>query len=138
MPFKKGKSGNPAGRPVGARHRTTVAMEQLLDGEADTIVRKAIEMAKGGDGLALRLCLDRIIPPRKDRPIFFEVPAITTAADALKAIGAVVEAVAEGKITPTEAAELSKLIDGYVRSLEATELERRISDLEWTMPNGGK
>jgi hypothetical protein len=51
-PFKKGQSGNPAARPIGSRHKTTLAMESLLDGEADTIVRKAIEMAKDGDALA--------------------------------------------------------------------------------------
>ena len=137
-PFKKGQSGNPAGRPVGARHKTTLAMEALLDGEADTIVRKAIQMAKDGDALAMRLCLERIIPPRKDRPISFEAPTIATAADALKALGSLIEAVAQGTITPTEASELSKMIDSYVRSLEATELERRVSELERTTTNGSK
>jgi hypothetical protein len=58
-PFKKGRSGNPAGKPKGARHRATVAAEALLDGEAEGLTRKAIEMALAGDGTALRLCLDR-------------------------------------------------------------------------------
>lgn len=80
----------------------------------------------------IRLCLERIIPPRKDRPISFEAPTIATAADALKVLGSLIEAVAQGKITPIEAGELSKMIDSYVRSLEATELERRVSELERT------
>jgi Family of unknown function (DUF5681) len=90
MPFKKGQSGNPAGRPIGARHETTLAMKALLNGEANTIVRKAIEMAKDGDALAMHLCLERIIPPRKDRSISFEAPTIGTAADALKALGSLI------------------------------------------------
>jgi Family of unknown function (DUF5681) len=64
-PFPKGRSGNPRGRPVGARNAATLAAEHLLDGEAGTITRKAVELAKQGDTVALRLCLDRIIPPRQ-------------------------------------------------------------------------
>jgi hypothetical protein len=136
--FQKGKSGNPAGKPRGARNKTTLAVEALLDGEAEAITRKAIEKAKEGDPAALRMCLDRLLPARKDRPIFFEVPPISTAADALKAIGALIEAAARGRLTPTEAGELSKMIDSYVRSLEASELERRVSELERTTTNGNK
>jgi len=57
-PFAKGKSGNPAGKPKGARHRVTLATEALLDGEAEALTRKAVEMALAGDGAALRLCLE--------------------------------------------------------------------------------
>ncbi len=67
MPFKPGQSGNPHGRPKGARNRATVVAEQLLDGEADTLTRKAIDLAKQGDTTALRLCIERILPPR-ERP----------------------------------------------------------------------
>src|SRR5918993_443042 len=84
-PFEPGRSGNPAGRPSGARNQTTRLMEELLDGEAETITRKAIELATGGDSVALRLCLERIIPTRKDRPVPFSLPPIDTAADAVKA-----------------------------------------------------
>lgn len=110
-------------------------MEALLDNEAGAIVRKAIEKAKEGDAVALRLCLERIVPPRKDRPICFALPAIETAADALKATGTLIAAVANGDVTPSEASELAKLMDGFVRSLETTELSQRISDLEKVMSN---
>jgi Family of unknown function (DUF5681) len=128
--FPKGKSGNPAGKPKGSRNKTTLAMEALLDGEADAIVRKAIEKAKDGEGIALRMCMERIVPLRRDRPVNFTLPPIKTAADALTAIGALVSAVAAGDITPSEAAELSKLIDGNVKSLEVTDLAERITKLE--------
>ena len=86
--------------------------------------------AKQGDSIALRLCLERIVPPRKDRPINFALPTITTAADALKATGALIAAVANGDVTPSEAAELSKLVEGFVKSLEITDLAERIAKLE--------
>src|SRR5262245_2183572 len=76
MPFQSGQSGNPAGKPKGTRNRTTLAVEALLDGEAETLTRKAIELAKAGDLAALRVCLDRIAPPRKDRPVLFELPPV--------------------------------------------------------------
>jgi len=63
--FRKGRSGNPNGRPAGARNKATETAELLLDGEAAALTRKAVELALAGDAMALRLCLDRIIPPRR-------------------------------------------------------------------------
>src|SRR5215218_6521027 len=76
MAFQKGQSGNPNGKPKGTRHRVTMAAETLMEGEAEAITRKAIELAKEGDGPALRLCMDRIYPPRKDRPVRFRLPSL--------------------------------------------------------------
>jgi hypothetical protein len=128
--FKPGQSGNPAGKPKGARHKTTIACDALLEGEAEAITRKAIELAKAGDGPALRLCMDRIAPARKDRPVPFTLPTLETAADAKNAAAAIVRAVAEGDLTPTEAAELSKLLDNFIRVLEATDVQARLEALE--------
>jgi hypothetical protein len=129
-PFEAGRSGNPAGKPRGTRHKATLAMEGLLDGEAEALTRKAVEMALGGDTVALRLCLDRLCPPRKDRHVTFSLPKIESAADAVKATAALVEAVAAGDLTPSEAAELGKLVEAYIRAIEATELDERLSRLE--------
>jgi hypothetical protein len=63
--FRKGRSGNPKGRPAGARNKATQTAELLLDGEAEALTRRAVELALAGDGMALRLCLERIIPPRR-------------------------------------------------------------------------
>jgi hypothetical protein len=112
-PFEKGKSGNSAGRPRGARNQTTVAAEALLDGEAEALTRKAIELALGGDMAALRLCLDRILPPRRDRPIFVELPALKETHNAAEAVSAIFTAVGVGQITLGEAAELIKLVDMF-------------------------
>jgi hypothetical protein len=94
------------------------------------LTRKAIELAKAGDLVALRLCLDRICPPRKDRPVTFGLPKLETAADTKNAAAAVIAAVAEGELTPSEASELARLLDAFTRVLEASEFEERISRLE--------
>ena len=125
-----GESGNPDGRPKGARNKTTLAVEVLLDGEAEAITRKAVELAKAGDLAAIRICMDRIVPARRDRHVIFELPKIETPADAVKACSALLEAVADGALTPSEASELGKLIDACVRSIEASEFEERLSRLE--------
>jgi hypothetical protein len=129
-PFRKGRSGNPDGRPKGSRNVTTVALQSLLDGQATALTQKAIDLALIGDMAALRLCLDRILPPRKDRPLTFNFPAITNAAEAANTMSAILAAVASGEITPTEASEIGKLVDSYVRAVEATELAARIERLE--------
>ena len=78
-PFQKG---NP-GRPKGARNQATLAAEALLEGEAEALTRKAVELAKEGNLTALRLCLDRILPPRRERPLDMDFPMMTTAEDAV-------------------------------------------------------
>jgi hypothetical protein len=128
--WRKGASGNRAGKPRGTRHKATLAAETLLEGEAEALSRKAVDLALKGDVSALRLCLDRIVPPRKDRPVCFELPKMIESKDAVTASAAIVAAVAAGELTPTEAAELSKVIDGYARTLQAVEFEARLTKLE--------
>lgn len=108
-PFQKGQSGNPKGRPVGARHKTTLAVEIAARRRGRRADEKGHREAKEGDVTALRLCLDRIAPPRRDRLTTFNVPPIRSAADAITAMGAIVEAVADGRLTSGEAANVSKL-----------------------------
>ncbi len=129
-PWKPGQSGNPSGRPKGSRNKALLALQALLDGEADEIGRKAVEMAKTGDVAAMRLVMERLLPPRKDRPIMFTLPKLETAADAVKATAALVEAVSVGDITPGEASELSKLVDGFTNALKAEDLQKRVEAIE--------
>jgi hypothetical protein len=128
--FKPGQSGNPAGRPKGSRNATTVALENLLDGQAEALTNKAVDLALGGDMAALRLCMDRILPPRKDRPVTFDLPPIKSAGDAAAVTSAVLVAVAAGELTPSDAAEIGKLIDSYVKAFETAELAERLERLE--------
>lgn len=121
--------GNP-GKPPGTRHRVTRAVEALLEGEAEGLTRKAIDMALAGDSVALRLCLERIAPAAKERIVAFELPAITTAEDAATAIGAVIRAVADGALAPGEAANMTALIERWRAAFETSEIERRLTALE--------
>lgn len=128
--FRKGQSGNPAGKPKGARHKTTLAMEALLDGEAEKLTRMAIDTALAGDTVALRLCLDRVLPPRKDRPISFALPKIESAADAVSAVAAILRAVADGEVTPGEGGEAARLIETFLKTVETADLDERLRRLE--------
>jgi hypothetical protein len=130
MPFAKGESGNRAGRPRGARHKATLAAEALLDGEAEGLTRKAVEAALGGDMAALRLCLDRIVPPRRERPVNFKIPPLKSAEDAAVAMAAITEAVAAGELLLGEAESASALVERFVRTIEAGEFEKRLRALE--------
>lgn len=129
-PFKKGKSGNPDGRPQGSRNKATIALEALLDGQAEALTQKAVELALDGDMAALRLCLERIIPPRKSRPIEIELPPVETAGDITAAHSAVITAMAKGELTPDDAKAVAGVLDAKRRSVEAVELEKRIDILE--------
>ena len=122
-------AGNP-GKPKGARHKATQAALALLDGEAEALTRQAVNMALEGDTTALRLCLERIAPPRRDAPVTFDLPRMETALDAANAAGAVLDAVALGDLTPTEGAHVMSLVEAYRRTLEATAMEARMTELE--------
>ena len=101
-----------------------------MDGQATALTQKAIDLALAGDMAAIRLCLDRILPPRKDRPVTFALPPIESAQDAAATVSAVLAAVAAGEITPADAGEISKLIEAYVRAFETAELAERLERLE--------
>ena len=127
--FPRGVSGNPAGRPQGALNKTTLACQALLEGESEAITRKAVELAKKGDIQALRLCLDRILPARKDRPISLSLPEVRSAKEVPAAIGAVLSSVADGQLTPSEGQALASMLETQKRAIETAELEQRVSPL---------
>lgn len=121
--------GNP-GKPKGSRHRATQAIEAMLEGQQEALTQAAIDKALEGDVTALRLCLDRIAPARKDAAVSFDLPTIETAEDAAKAARAILRAIAEGDVTPLEAATVMAVVEQFRRTLETTEIERRITALE--------
>ena len=133
-PFAKGN----AGRPRGSRNKATMVAELLLDGEAETITRKAIELAKGGDITAIRLCLERILPPRKDRPIAVDLPTVSSVGDLKAVYAVVVRDVATGELTPDQGRAFSDLLESYRRTIETSEIEQRMVALEESMMSGSK
>jgi hypothetical protein len=105
-------------------------MQALLDGEAEALARKAIEMALEGDGLALRLCLDRLLPAVRERPVTVELPPLTGPQDAVAASAALLAAVAAGEIAPGEAREVGRLLELHLRAVEVHEIDARLAALE--------
>jgi uncharacterized protein DUF5681 len=128
--FVKGQSGNPAGMPKGTRHHATRLAEALIDGRAKELVDKAVDMALAGDPTAMRIVLDRLCPPRRERTISLDMPSIKSATDLIAAAAALTDATAAGDITPSEAASLSTLVGNVAKAVETVEIVARLAKLE--------
>ena len=128
--FVRGQSGNPAGRPRGCLDHANRAAQVLLAGEGAALTRRAIELALDGDPAAMRLCLERVLGPCRERAVEFVMPPINSAGDLATAMSAVASATAQGAITPREAMQLGHVVEAYVRAVEATEFEQRLKALE--------
>ena len=129
--YKPGQSGNPAGRAAGSRNKATESAELLLEGEAVALTRKAVELALGGDPIALRLCHDRLIPPRRGRKVqLANVPPVESIAELSPTMAAITMAAITGEITPGEAAELARVVEIYARAVEVTDFDQRLRQLE--------
>ena len=123
-------SAGNSGRPRGSRNKATIAIESLLQGQAEALTQTAVTKALEGNSVALRLCMDRIARALKDQPVSFSLPKMNNALDASEAAGSVLTAVSEGELTPIEATRVMSLIDSYRRTLELTEIEQRLQALE--------
>ena len=101
----------------------------LADDGAD-VVKAVLSAAKQGDMQAARMVLDRVVPPRKGRPLQMQLPEIATAGDVVTALGAVIKDMAAGAITPDEAATIAGVLEAKRAAIETGELEARIARLE--------
>ncbi len=128
--FHKGNSGNPGGKPKGARNKTTLAIQELLDGEAEAITRKVIELAKEGDSAAIRLVMERILPARKDSPVTLTIPEINKLDDIVAVVGSIINAVASGEITPSEGQAITTMIEHLRHNIETLQLQQKLEHLE--------
>ena len=129
-PFQKGRSGNPGGRRPGSRNKATIAAAKLLAGESEGLTRRAVELALAGDPMALRLCVERILPVCRERAVRFKLPPIESPADIAPAMKAVTSALANGVITPGEAGRIAGVVDTFVRAIETSDFDQRLQELE--------
>jgi hypothetical protein len=117
MPFSKGESGNPAGRPIGSRNRKALLMEQLLEGDGEGLARRVIEKAMQGDTPALNACLDRLLPRGRDRPVLFPLPDIKTPEDAVRALAEINAGVGSAALTSREGMDLLRFVEKMLQVL---------------------
>lgn len=127
MKFKKGVSGNSRGRPKGARDKR-IELRKLFEPHAPALIKKAVEMALAGDTTAMRLCLDRIVAPKKDDPI--TLPELRDKPTLSAKAQLVLDFVSDGEITPGEADGVMKTITGLLKVREFDEIEKRVAELE--------
>lgn len=132
--FQPGQSGNPQGRKPGARTRATIFGEAIMQKDADAIVQAVVDAAKAGDPTAMRLCVERLIPVRRGRPVTFAMPKLKTASDVGDAISAIAAAMSTGELTPDEAGSVAAVVELRRKAIETTELEKRIIALEEAKP----
>jgi len=125
-PFQRGNSG----RPKGSRNKVTIACLDLLDGEGAALTRTAIDRAKKGDPVALRLVIERIMPRGRGRTSTLSLPQVRKASDLVEACGAVIQAAAAGELTLAEAESFMRILDGQRRIIESQDLAVRVELLE--------
>jgi hypothetical protein len=129
--FLRGVSGNPGGKPKGARSHVHRAIDKLLAENGADIVDRIVKAARSGDVGAMRLVIDRLTPPRRARPLQLEgFPLIHTLADCDAAMSVILKATAEDLIDLDQAKTLTELIETKRKCLEAVQLEARIAALE--------
>src|SRR5688500_18957812 len=83
--FAPGQSGNPRGRPLGARNKATVLAELIDAADSGAIVRNVVDRALAGDWPAQRVCFTRLVSPVKEAPVAFDLPPVATLADIAEA-----------------------------------------------------
>lgn len=127
--FQPGQSGNPGGKPKGAKDKR-VALRELLQPHAEKLIKVAVDLALMGDGAALKICMDRLVAPIREEPIHVTVPKITGPDDCVKAQAAVLNAVAAGQMLPGEGQVLSGLIDAQRRAYETSHLAKQLADIQ--------
>jgi hypothetical protein len=128
-PFEPGnKFGR--GRPTGSRNKSTMALQTMMEQHGEAIVKKTVLMAIQGDKMAIRLCLERLLPARRNSTIRFKLPPINSATDVARSLSKVVQAVATGKLAPAEGELLTAILERLQRNIQTLDLEKRVGALE--------
>jgi hypothetical protein len=124
--------GNP-GRPPGSKNKTTRLVEQLVEGDAEKLSRKMLELAEKGNVRCLEYCLDRLLPKRRGRSLDIQLPAIKNVHDVVLAMAAITTAVSNGHVTAEEASHLVNLLNSYDRVITTSDVVIRLEKLESRM-----
>jgi hypothetical protein len=128
-PFQPGnKYGR--GRPRGSRNKAARVCQDTLESLAEPLTKKCLALAFQGNPTAMRLCMERIMPARRQRALHFKLPSTKTLADVAEASESVLSDVARGKLTPAEGQTVSGMLDGRRHMIETQELDQRLRAVE--------
>src|SRR5262245_34146185 len=119
--------GNP-GRKPGAKNKATLLANSLTPEQCQELLRKAFEMAMGGNVAMMKFLLDRILP--KERSIHLELPRLDFAHDSVDAMAEIVDAVSTGRISPREAADVAQIVSAFTRAIDSTDAQTEIDILK--------
>ena len=122
--------GNP-GRKPGSKNKTTLLATSLAREQGEELLRKAYEMAMGGNVAMMKFLLDRILP--KERSVELELPKLLNASDSVDAMAEIVDAVSSGRISPREAADIAQLVSVFSRAIETHETEMKAEMIEYEL-----
>src|SRR5260370_20058554 len=127
-PFQSGNTFG-RGRQRGSRNKATIALQEMLDGHGESITRKCALLALKGEPTALRLCMERLIPPRKEHPVISKLPAATTATEVAAAVDAVLQGVARGQLTPVGRQMIAAILESTRKAIQTEAHDARIPGL---------
>jgi hypothetical protein len=127
--FQPGQSGNPKGRPVGSRHKATLAALALLEGDLEVITTKLIEKAKAGEQWAITLVMNKLIPNAKDQPVTFRLPRMDGAHDLRQAMACILKAMSKGELTPDEGQAIAQVMSVMGLAMMVEDLEKKVERL---------
>lgn len=121
------------GRPRGSQNRRTLFIK-ALEGHGDAIIKQCMVLALKGDHTALRLCMERLLPPCRPSGHRFRLPAVRSVADLGPAFQAVLQEVAGGRMAAEEGEAISRVLENRRRLGEAEEFDSRLRALERNLP----
>jgi hypothetical protein len=128
--FSPGSVPNPKGRPQGSKNKATILAQSMFDDQSEELVNKAITLALNGDQAMLRICLERLVPVRRDAPLTIRLPKIEGLPAVSEAMKRIIKAVSDSKLTPEEGNKLTAMLEKYLGVVELATLEKRIKKLE--------
>ena len=122
----------PGGPTAGAFNRATMLARSLLAGEAEALTRKAVEMALGGDVVALRLCIERLVPVARHEPSLkgIDLPGMTGARDLPLLTAAILRAALDGKVALADVPAVLKIVEVTAQSISVADHDERLAALE--------
>lgn len=131
--FKKGESGNPAGKPKGTTDWRSKLRKQIEEA-APGLIDKLVAQAEWGDVAAIKLLLDKVLPNVKPQslPVNIDIPT----GDESASILAVFSAMSKGEISPDAGNELVHALATLSKVRETSEIIQRIEQLEKLLQRG--